>query len=415
MRVVHISTYGTGGAGKGALSLHQGLMEIGVDSHLIISEPISNDIENVHVLDLVEKQEGNRFAKFKNRLKKYLMNRRQAKINQGKESSYIFSFLETGINLSSHPLVLSADVIHLHWISKVLDWELFFDNSEIKGKKIFWTIHDRNIFTGGCHITYNCDGFQYDCKNCYQREGTNDINYPSKQLELKKELLKDIDVKIITPSTLMGKTMQSSSLFKNKPFTRIPYATNFGVFKALENSSIVEEMFNIAHSNKRIIFVSADVNYVYKGFSHLMEASKFFDFEDYQIITVGHPYLGDIDDRVIQLGLINDDRLINLLYNYVDFLALPCLEDNLPFTMLESLSSGTPVIAYPTGGVLDTIEEGFDGYVADIHEPKAFAEKVNIFYKSMENHDRKELYNRSKERFGKSVQASNVLKLYSDL
>jgi len=46
---------------------------------------------------------------------------------------------------------------------------------------------------------------------------------------------------------------------------------------------------------------------------------------------------------IVSLGYLNSDEQICLAYSAADIFILPSLEDNLPNTMLESMSCGTPV------------------------------------------------------------------------
>ena len=47
---------------------------------------------------------------------------------------------------------------------------------------------------------------------------------------------------------------------------------------------------------------------------------------------------------------LSDEKAIALLYQACDLFVLPSLEDNLPNTVIESMSCGVPVVAFRTGG-----------------------------------------------------------------
>jgi len=55
----------------------------------------------------------------------------------------------------------SAEVIHLHGINGIV--QLSQIRSRFPDTKIVWTLHDMNPFTGACHYSLGCQGFENDC------------------------------------------------------------------------------------------------------------------------------------------------------------------------------------------------------------------------------------------------------------
>jgi glycosyltransferase involved in cell wall biosynthesis len=53
-----------------------------------------------------------------------------------------------------------------------------------------------------------------------------------------------------------------------------------------------------------------------------------------------------------------------LVYAAADVFLAPSLEDNLPNTVLEALSCGTPVVAFNIGGMPDMVTHRANGYLA---------------------------------------------------
>lgn len=52
-----------------------------------------------------------------------------------------------------------------------------------------------------------------------------------------------------------------------------------------------------------------------------------------------------------------------LAYASADLFALPTLQDVLPISLLEAMSSGLPVVASAVGGIPDVVRNGSDGYI----------------------------------------------------
>jgi glycosyltransferase involved in cell wall biosynthesis len=80
-------------------------------------------------------------------------------------------------------------------------------------------------------------------------------------------------------------------------------------------------------------------------------------------------------DRIIYLGWINDEiKFKQLFSNHI--LILPSSFEGLPVSILESFSSGMPVIATRVGGIPDIVFPGINGWLFD---PDNFAELDSIF------------------------------------
>jgi len=80
--------------------------------------------------------------------------------------------------------------------------------------------------------------------------------------------------------------------------------------------------------------------------------------------------------KVRHVGRVDDERRLNAFYASADLLAAPILEDNLPNVVLESLASGTPVVASAAGGVPDAIDHQINGYLAPVGSARALADGI---------------------------------------
>ena len=86
--------------------------------------------------------------------------------------------------------------------------------------------------------------------------------------------------------------------------------------------------------------------------------------QDVQFLLIGH---GDsshaYSDKVKNLGFINDELTIQIAYHAADIVLHPAPIDNLPNTVAESLSCGTPVIAFNVGGLPEMVIPGKTGWL----------------------------------------------------
>jgi glycosyltransferase involved in cell wall biosynthesis len=71
-----------------------------------------------------------------------------------------------------------------------------------------------------------------------------------------------------------------------------------------------------------------------------------------------------------------DDTALSLVYSAADVFVAPSLQKNHANTMMESLSCGTPVVAFNIGGMSDMIEHQRNGYLAQSCDPDALARGI---------------------------------------
>ena len=112
MNVVHVNASdGHGGAGRACFRLHQALQQHGVRSRVLVQRKYSVD-PAVEMVDLsMADTELIRHAD--------LIQRIFASQNRTDISNTHFSISLVGSDLSAHPAVEEAEIIHLHWVASM--------------------------------------------------------------------------------------------------------------------------------------------------------------------------------------------------------------------------------------------------------------------------------------------------------
>ena len=361
MKVVHLSTSDRGGAGIAASRLHLSLLDNGIDSRFLTLHKFTDHLPQ-HLKYF--SGSGTLFPALKNgiqKLKKILRRYgiisskdtvlRKEHLSGRKHGFEHFSFPYSDYNLSNHPLIKEADIIHLHWVSDgFLDYADFFSGNN---KKIVWTLHDMNPFTGGCHHSDGCVLFQNDCQPCFQLEGTKDVNFAGKMLDLKLRSLKDVSIsslQIITPSRWLSDLSTTSALFGQYKHHVIPNAFDPDQFGLISRDEARKKL-GVA-DNCKVIFVNAHhIDNHRKGLSYLLDALERLQKDKYLLIVAGHTMRPDLFPNLHHLGYLKTANELSLAYSAADVFVLSSLAENLPNTICESLMCGTPVVAFDTGGI----------------------------------------------------------------
>lgn len=105
-------------------------------------------------------------------------------------------------------------------------------------------------------------------------------------------------------------------------------------------------------------------------------------------------------------------------YKIKNFSRLKCIlttsiEDNLPNTVLESLSCGTPVVAFKTGGIPDMIIHKENGYLAEYKECSGIIEGLLFLLNSNEKENiRKNARNSIIKNFEPRIIAHKHISIY---
>jgi len=373
MRIVHISTHDlVGGAARAAFRLHQALLATGEESSMVVNWKES-DLNSVHqaswphnaqsVLGLLAQTH-------------WLDRNRTPLSNTG------FSLGWPGHDLSRHPVVRRADILHLHWVSAYQSPTTIASLLAL-GKPLVWSLHDQRAFTGGCHYSAGCTNYETGCAACPQL-ALDPFALPAANLADQMALAPGAAVTVIGLSRWMAECARRSALFHDARIELIPNAVDTALFQPKDKAQAKSELGWPADA-LCLLFGADQGNERRKGFDELMAALKLCaadaDFarrvraKQICCFYFGHPSpaLSTAPVPVQSLGHIGTESGMARVYAAADLFLLPSLEDNLPNTILESMSCGTPVAAFRTGGVPDLVIEGSMGRLARTGEVQEFS------------------------------------------
>jgi glycosyltransferase involved in cell wall biosynthesis len=354
MRVLIINTNeSSGGAAKAANRLYKGLRNSGIDAFMLVQKKESDD-------KYVVGARNNFFYK--------LINYSRSKLDKLPKLLYKHrKKVPWNVNWLPNPLLfyyikkINPDIINLHWVNNG-----FISIKQIgKLKKmnipIVWTLHDMWPFTGGCHYTGGCEKYKKHCGACFQLESSVEKDLSYKIFEKKGDFF---GIDVICLNRWMKKCVEESSLFSNSRIEIIPNGFDLNIFKP-RNKKLGREKFNLPLDKKIILFGAVSVNDKRKGFFYLEEVLKKINNQDYAVAIFGKSDKKiNLEVDTYYLGNIKNEEEISLLYSSADVFVCPSLEDNLPNTLIESISSGTPAVAFEIGGIPDIIDHKKNGYLA---------------------------------------------------
>lgn len=361
LKVLQIQ-YKTGRSGDFVRRLQEQLIQRHIDSKLLSLYSEVVDTKRLNSMGTREKLT----HKINNRVEQYLL--RNYKAKHGK-----FSYTVTGTDVSDHELVKEADVIYIHWaLNGFLSIDSFEKIAKL-GKPVIFIMHDMWNITGGCHHSFECNKYQTNCHACYMFDPPKQKDLAYRQFQKKLKFYSKYDnLVFVSPSSWLYECALSSGLMKGKKVVHIPNVLDRKLFKPFGQEA-ARSILNVEEDKIVIAFGAVSVTNPYKGWKYLDEALnkiKQTTIADKVKLLI----FGEITDQKILdgipmdykiLGWIKDEHKMALIYNAADVFVAPSLADNLPYTVFESLSCGTPVTAFDVGGIPDMIKHQSNGYLAE--------------------------------------------------
>ena len=256
-----------------------------------------------------------------------------------------------------------ADVIHLHWINQGFLSLKGLEKIFKSGKRIVWTLHDQWPYAGICHYTDECNRYQKHCHDCPQllHPSKRDLSY--KVFEEKNRIWKEANITFVGCSHWIASLAQQSALTQGHRIVSIPNAIDHKVFRPIPKTE-ARKAFGLSENEKIVLFISQKVTDERKGGWYLEDALK--QLSGIRLIRVGKG--GDHE--------IHEEQQMALLYAAADVFVTPSLQDNLPNTIVEAMSCGTPCVGFHVGGIPEMIHHKKDGYVARYRDADDLAEGI---------------------------------------
>lgn len=324
-----MSTGHEGGAGLAARRLNRSLRAVGIDS-------IFCAIERANFYP----------REFEQALRRTRKNSLKGKINAALQSylsrESFFSLASAGFIdekwLKKHQIDRET-ILHFHnWFNLVSIRQL--GKIQSKGFRIFLTMHDERIFTGGCHYSLSCNNFTSGCRKCPSiPKILRDI--PKKNLlNAARHLQSETNpITLIAPSQWIANEFSKSiiaDLFNVVVIPNVHGELNFADIKE-SNPEVIRIGYASKYSNSWI--KGSDL------LEELIEESKQSD------VNFKFIYMSDFEDS---------ESIDSNFWREIDFLIVPSRMDNSPNVIHEAKINGVPVIASAVGGITELLSNETD-------------------------------------------------------
>ena len=362
MKILHLSTWETGGAAKATTRLSTALNNLGVDSQIL------------HM---------------SSRLPAYL-DAAIAKLTHTVNPIF-HSYNYFGEDISKKIAEFKPDILHIHWIGAGF---IRPESLAKYGLPIVWTLHDLWPLCGGEHLP-STPRFQAGYFPGSRPTGEWGLDLNRLVWERKLKSFKDLNLTYVAPSRYVREIASSAKSIQGHHLEYIANGLDVEIYKPNKNKH---------NKDKSIIFFAAmnpqlDPN---KGYVDFVKS-----------IALLSP---NIRDRVAIKtigGKITTEIEMARLYQSATVTVVPSRIENLSFVTMESLACGTPVVAYKVGGIPDLVEHGKNGYLAKPYDIKDLSRGIEKIITSPVL--QKEYGKYGREKIVKSFNLSTVAKKYLEL
>ncbi|MEH1863694.1 MAG: glycosyltransferase family 4 protein [Nostoc sp.] len=403
MKVLHINQSDiSGGAAIAGYRLHQGLLDQGVNSRLLVGgvKTSSDRVAAVFSKPRIE----NQLYRFSARLGLNYIN------------------LLGSFDIPKHSFYQEADILNFHNLHTGY-FNYLGISSLTERKTAVFTLHDMWSFTGHCAYSYDCDRWKIGCGKCPYLDTYPGIARDSTRLEwkLKNWVYSRSNLTIVTPSHWLNEQAKQSML-NRFPIHHVPYGIDTKAYQPLDSEQC-RLLLGIPISKKVLMFGAENLKDSRKGGDLLLKALENLPESlkaETMLVTIGDG--GEVISEAVRmpglnLGYVNSDRLKSIAYSAADLFIFPTRADNLPLVLQESMACATPIVSFKIGGVPDLVRPDITGYLAT---PEDAQDLSNGIVELLE--DKQQRHRLSKncraialEEYSLELQAQRYIELYSQI
>tara|TARA_Y100000768_G_C23988553_1_gene690544 strand:+ start:4869 stop:5900 length:1032 start_codon:yes stop_codon:yes gene_type:complete len=276
------------------------------------------------------------------------------------------------------------NVIFTYWLSTFVNVETLYSLSKYYSAPIFFHISDMATFTGGCHFSLDCVGFE---KSCFDCPGTSTSTFnklvPYKNVLYKNFYLNKMKHKIIAPTSDIKYKLRKSTLFSKSDIHMIPYTVDKKKWYKSNNKTQSKLKLNLNKDCIVIFFAALNFKQERKGFKHLKKVLLLLvenvGLKNILFISAGrdaHKYVNKVDIPIINLGLLKNDHELLNAYQASDIFLNTSIDDIGPYMLPEAMLCELVVISYNVGLAKDLISNEESGFICENKDFKKYYDNL---------------------------------------
>ena len=342
------------------------------------------DIPEDHIFFISRGKYGKKNSKQDSTIKR-LIKKAKAFAHRIMHKKNYFFFYEDEDHPPFDPMLIVDKIEQKYDLVIITNWEDFI------GAKVIEMIYDKlhvPIFlfppdfcaiTGGCHYFYDCDQYINGCKKC---PGSHGKSFPHYNALERKRIWNKTNL-LMFGNDFTANIYKKSFIYENKNVLKLFPPIDETLFCERDRKAL-RKILQIDDSVKYIIsFGAQSFKDTRKGMSYLIKSlnilhSKIEDENSIILLAAGNADSINnktIPFKCIKMGYLTMEQLAEM-YAVSDIFLSPSIEDAGPMMVNQSLSCGTPVVAFEIGTALSVIKDQGTGYVAKNKDANDFAKGI---------------------------------------
>ncbi|MDE6300241.1 MAG: glycosyltransferase [Muribaculaceae bacterium] len=304
--------------------------------------------------------------------------------------------------------VINPDVIHLHNIhGYYLNYVELFAYLARTNKPVVWTLHDCWPFTGHCAYfsLAQCDRWKTGCHSCPLKKaypGSLMSDNSAANYELKKKTFTSLpNLHIVAVSERLSEVLRESFL------------NQFPIYTIL--NSVTIPRLHISKAKKPTVLAVASNWEFRKGLQYIIALRKLLpENVSIRVIGLNRSQIASLPEGCEGLPRINEREKLLKEFASASVFINPSLAETLSMVNIEALSCGTPLVAFDSGGMRETVNER-SGIVVPTRNIEAMAEAIKTILAHPERFSSRECIRLATEKFSDKQLLGMYMQLYESL
>jgi len=344
--VDHVSFSASGGPGTVARTLAQKQLSQGIDSRFIsyidsqlTHEPLSHSR-----------------ITFAASMDRFLVQRRGV-LTLG-------SLYRSRVRLLRKEEIREGSIVHLHWIEGVATLGQLHQLG-MSSRKIIWTLHDMAPFTGFCHHSHDCSGFESGCGSCPQAIACFQSEIETAANEKMLDVQKLPNLKVVAPTNWLAERARRSQILSGENIIVIPNPIS-DYFTEGETSRAAARQF-LGITEDEIVFASvaqnlSDPNKRVREASERIRQALYGSRKKFRHLLVGYgaEEIAKDSSSTLSLGPLSAKELSRVM-PAADLLISCSLAESAGMTIVEAGACSVPSLIFSNSGSMDLVENGVSG------------------------------------------------------
>jgi glycosyltransferase involved in cell wall biosynthesis len=210
-----------------------------------------------------------------------------------------------------------------------------------------------------------------------------------------------------------------SALLGSADITAVPNPIDTDIFSPADKAA-ARQRFDLPVNKKLILFAAVNLSDLRKGILYFIEACRHLSPQNVEVAFMGGSIGGDLQRAMPvpsrALGYLHGAKDIAEAYSAADVFVTASLSENLPNTVMEAMSCGTPCVGFNVGGIPEMIDHQENGYVAKYMDTHDLAHGIQwLLYQSDYDKLCKNARIKAQTSYSESIVAAQYVNLYQKL